>query len=102
MPVPAGPPRAGLPSSTSETLRVAMDTGDLIDAVRGRRVVQLEYRGGTRLVYPHAVYRSAGGTLGLEAVQIPGASRSGDLPGWRVFRLMEITISISRNTRQPG
>jgi hypothetical protein len=68
-----------------------MDTGDLIDAVRDRRVVELVYRGGTRVIHPHAVYRSSAGTLCLDALQVSGESRSGRLPGWRVLKLMQIT-----------
>ena len=68
-----------------------MDTGDLIDAIRERRVVEIDYRGGTRLVHPHAVYRAGNGSLCLDGLQVSGESRSGRLPGWRVFRLMQIT-----------
>ena len=66
-----------------------MDTGDLIEAVRGHRVVEIEYR-GTRVVHPHAVYRTSTGALRLEAVQVSGATSSGHLPGWREFDLMQI------------
>ena len=68
-----------------------MDTGDLIDAIRERRVVEIDYRGGARVIHPHAVYRSASGALCLDALQISGESRSGGLPGWRVFKLMQVT-----------
>ena len=68
-----------------------MDTGDLIDAVRGHRVVELRYGGHeARVVHPHAVYRSAAGGLFLDGLQVSGASRSGSLPGWREFALMRI------------
>ena len=68
-----------------------MDTGDLIEAVRAHRVVELSYRGGeARVVHPHAVYRSASGTLFLDGLQVSGATRSGSLPGWREFALMRI------------
>ena len=70
-----------------------MDTGDLIDAVRMRRAVELVYRGGggVRIVHPHAVYRTADGALRVDALQVGGATRSGVLPGWRDFNLMKIT-----------
>jgi predicted DNA-binding transcriptional regulator YafY len=69
-----------------------VDTGDLVEAVRAHRAVELDYRGqGTRVVHPHAVYRTASGGLRVEAVQISGASSSGALPGWRHFALMKIT-----------
>jgi predicted DNA-binding transcriptional regulator YafY len=67
-----------------------VDTGDLIDAIRDRRVVEIDYRGGSRIVHPHAVYRSSAGALCLDALQVTGESRSGGLPGWRVFKLMQI------------
>jgi predicted DNA-binding transcriptional regulator YafY len=71
-----------------------VDTGDLVAAVRAHRVVELEYRGrsglGTRVVHPHAVYRTAAGKLCMEGVQVSGDSRSGALPGWRVFELMRV------------
>jgi predicted DNA-binding transcriptional regulator YafY len=68
-----------------------MDTGDLIEAVRGHRVVELRYGGReARVVHPHAVYRAASGTLFLDGLQVSGASRSGALPGWREFALMRI------------
>jgi len=68
-----------------------MDTGDLIDAVRGHRVVELRYGGReARVVHPHAVYRSASGGLFVDALQVSGHSRSGSLPGWREFALMRI------------
>jgi hypothetical protein len=67
-----------------------MDTGELVDAVRERRAVELVYRGGTRIVHPHAVYRAGNGRLCLDGVQVAGESRSGSLPGWREFELMKI------------
>ena len=69
-----------------------MDTGDLVEAVRAHRAVELRYRGGgARIVHPHAVYRTNAGGLRVEAVQVSGDSTSGTLPGWRDFQLMQIT-----------
>jgi hypothetical protein len=69
-----------------------VDTADLVEAVRTHRAVELRYRGqGTRIVHPHAVYRTASGGLRVEAVQVSGATGSGALPGWREFALMKIT-----------
>jgi hypothetical protein len=67
-----------------------MDTGELVDAVRAHRAVELIYRGDSRIVHPHALYRSATGKLCLDGVQVAGATRSGALPGWREFELMKI------------
>jgi hypothetical protein len=58
------------------------------DAIAQRRPLFLAYRGGpTRVVHPHVLYRSAAGTICLDAYQVAGASSSGDLPGWREFEL---------------
>jgi hypothetical protein len=68
-----------------------MDTGDLVEAVRAHRVVELWYgEGGARVVHPHAVYRTSAGGLRVDGVQVGGTSRSGSLPGWRDFELMKI------------
>lgn len=68
-----------------------MDTGDLIDAVRAHRVVELRYKGrDPRVVHPHVVYRTSSGALRVEGVQVSGATSSGQLPGWRDFDLMKI------------
>ena len=81
---------------------MGVDTGDLIDAVRERRVVELPYEGrGARIVHPHAVYRTASGALRLDGVQVSGASRSGALPGWRDFDLMRITARLSLDAAGP-
>lgn len=67
-----------------------MDTGDLLDAVRDRRSVELIYGGGdARIVHPHAVYRTERGGLCLDAVQVAGPT-NGTLPAWRQFTLMRI------------
>jgi predicted DNA-binding transcriptional regulator YafY len=69
-----------------------MDTGDLVEAVRAHRVVELDYRGqGARVVHPHAVYRTSSGALRVEGVQVSGVTSSGALPGWRDFELMKIS-----------
>lgn len=71
-----------------------MDTGALADAIRSCRVVEISYRpdqgGGTRIVHPHALYRPGRGGLCLDALQVAGQTRSGQLPAWRQFRLMEL------------
>jgi hypothetical protein len=85
-----GPRRRAAHRLTVWHHRTAMDTGDLVDAVRAHRAVELIYRGGSRIVHPHAVYRSTAGKLCLDGVQVAGVSRSGALPGWREFELMKI------------
>jgi predicted DNA-binding transcriptional regulator YafY len=69
-----------------------VDTGDLVEAVRAHRAVELRYKGqGTRVVHPHAVYRTSSGALRVEGVQVSGTTSSGSLPGWREFELMRIS-----------
>jgi hypothetical protein len=72
----------------------AVNTGELLDAVRAHHVVELLYQGrggvAARIVQPHAVYRTSTGKLCLEGVQVGGATRSGSLPGWREFELMKV------------
>jgi WYL domain len=58
------------------------------EAIEARRSLFLVYRAGaTRVVQPHALYRTSGGRLFLDAYQVAGASSSGELPGWREFDL---------------
>jgi hypothetical protein len=66
-----------------------MSAEDLVrDAIEGRRPLFLVYRAGaTRVVQPHALYRTSGGRVFLDAYQVTGESSSGDLPGWREFDL---------------
>jgi len=66
-----------------------MSAEDVVrEAIAGRRPLFLVYRtGATRVVQPHALYRTSGGRLFLDAYQVAGESSSGDLPGWREFDL---------------
>jgi hypothetical protein len=66
-----------------------MSAEDLVrDAIEGRRPLFLVYRAGaTRVVQPHALYRTSGGRVFLDAYQVAGESSSGDLPCWREFDL---------------
>ena len=58
------------------------------DAIASRQTLFLVYRDGeTRVVQPHVLYRSAKGSVLLDAYQVAGASMSGMLPGWREFDL---------------
>jgi hypothetical protein len=60
----------------------------VLDAIARRRSLFLVYgESATRVVQPHVLYRSAKGTVCLDAYQVAGASSSGHLPGWREFDL---------------
>jgi predicted DNA-binding transcriptional regulator YafY len=65
---------------------------ELIRAVGERRVVELRRAGepGVRVVQPHVVFRTEAGAIALNAHQVDGWSRQGDLPGWRTFELSSI------------
>jgi hypothetical protein len=71
-----------------------MDTGELADAIRSCRAVELVYRSnkgvGARVVHPHALYRTTSGGLCVDGVQVAGDSSSGRLPTWKQFHLMQI------------
>jgi hypothetical protein len=58
------------------------------EAIAQRHSLFLVYREGeTRVVQPHVLYRTAKGTVCLDAYQLAGSSSSGELPGWREFDL---------------
>ena len=65
------------------------DERAMIAAIEGRKVVRFLYTRsgmpGVRVCRPHVLYVSSTGRLSLDAVQVAGASTSGDLPGWRLF-----------------
>jgi hypothetical protein len=62
------------------------------EAIAGRQTVFLVYRdGSTRVVQPHVLYRTAKGSVCLDAYQVAGASASGMLPGWREFDLARVS-----------
>jgi predicted DNA-binding transcriptional regulator YafY len=67
-----------------------MPTDALCRAIATRRVLRFEYDGGLRTVEPHAHGFAADGAELLSGYQTFGVSASGDLPGWRTFRLDQI------------
>ena len=76
------------------------------EAIARRHTLFLVYREGeTRVVQPHVLYRTAKGTVCLDAYQIAGPSASGGLPGWREFdlaRLSEVEPVGETFTPAPG
>jgi WYL domain len=70
-----------------------MSTEDVVrEAIAARLTLFLVYRGGaTRVVQPHALYRTTGGRVFLDGYQVAGESSSGMLPGWREFDLAQTT-----------
>lgn len=63
----------------------------LRDAINERRMIELNYDPGYRLVEPHAYGLSSQGNELLRAYQIEGASASGEPRNWKLFRVDRIT-----------
>lgn len=63
---------------------------EVLDAIAGRRMLELTYGGGRRVVEPHVV-GLVRGRAELMAFQVRGHSRSGGLPEWRRFYLDEVS-----------
>ena len=57
----------------------------LVRAILEHRLVGFKYQGRERVVEPHLVGLHEAGEPMLVAYQTAGASRSGDVPGWRTF-----------------
>jgi len=63
----------------------------IVDAIRGKRLIELVYKGKpNRVVEPHD-YGIQHGVARLFAFQISGYSHSGSSSGWRWFDLRHIT-----------
>jgi hypothetical protein len=62
----------------------------LVLAILDHRIVRFRYQGRERTVEPHLLGIHEAGEPMLVAYQTGGASRSGDVPGWRTF----ITTSV--------
>jgi hypothetical protein len=60
-------------------------------AIRQKRLLQIVYDGGHRIVEPHAHGRNTGkGYDLLRAYQISGSSKSFEYVGWKLFRCDEM------------
>ena len=60
-------------------------------AIRERRLIQLSYHWGHRVVEPHAYGLNENGHELLRVFQTSGASDSGKPAGWKLLRADEIT-----------
>ena len=76
-----------------------MKQSAIVQAIWGRHVAELRYddEDTARIVFPHALYRTPLGAVELDAYQVLGPSKSGRLPGWRVFELDRITEFTARD-----
>jgi len=59
-------------------------------AIAERRVLEVDYTAGRRLVEPHAIGWSRAGDLLVRAFQTEGASESNEHKWWKLFRLDRI------------
>ena len=75
-----------------------MKQSAIVQAIWGRHVAELRYddEDALRIVFPHALYRTPLGAVELDAYQVLGPSKSGHLPGWRVFELDRIAEFTAR------
>lgn len=67
----------------------------ICDAITARRLLRLDYAGtsspGVRVVEPHAVGTTPGGSVVLQAWFLEGDSASAEGPGWRTYLLEHMT-----------
>ena len=62
----------------------------LTAAIQNRRVIQIVYEPGPRIIEPHALGRSTDGNVLLRAYQVEGASSSGEHEHWKLFRIDKV------------
>jgi hypothetical protein len=78
-----------------------MKQSDVVQAIWSRHAAELRYddEDELRIVYPHVLYRTESGAVELDAYQVLGPSRSGHLPGWRIFEVERIAEFAAREER---
>ena len=60
----------------------------VLQALEERRVLRVVYAsGGTRMIQPHAIFKTPDGVEQLEAFQVQGFSEGGLEHGWKNFEL---------------
>jgi len=59
----------------------------VVNAIEGRKTLEINYYPGSRSIEPHAVGYGADGQLLLRAFQTGGASSSGRRVDWKLLRL---------------
>lgn len=57
----------------------------IIEAIRTKRLIAFDYRGGRRVVEPHTYGFDKWNREVLCAYQVEGESRSGQAEGWKTF-----------------
>lgn len=63
---------------------------DIERAIRGRKLIRVNYPPGVRVVEPHTYGLNTNGNELLSVYQVSGASNSGEPGGWRLFRVDRI------------
>lgn len=63
---------------------------DICKAIAGRRVLEIWYDGGTRIVEPHCHGFSTAGNEVVRAYQSSGYSNSGERSAWKMLKVAEI------------
>jgi len=63
----------------------------ICSAIIEKRVIQFHYEGHQRIVQPHAygIHKDTGNEI-LRAYQVGGYSSSGNIPGWRLYKVSKI------------
>ena len=72
-------------ATTAPSAEIAYPGERLVRAILDHRLVSFRYQGRERVVEPHLLGLHEAGEPMLIAYQTAGASRSGDVPGWRTF-----------------
>lgn len=62
----------------------------IIDAIKGRNLLEFSYDGHQRVVEPHTFGVSTKGNDSLSAYQVEGTSDKGVVPDWKLFTISKI------------
>jgi hypothetical protein len=65
---------------------------DIVNAIKGKNYLKFNYEGYERIVEPHTYGVSTKGNELLRAYQTEGGSNSGNVPGWKLFKYLEMNL----------
>lgn len=65
---------------------------DICTAINEKRLLEISYGPGGRIIEPHAHGLSSDGNELLRAFQVSGASASGEHVDWKLFRVDRISL----------